>query len=224
VNSVQSIQTQGRLTRCAGSLLSLLIVLRRNKDLNSFTDLRGNIDHLFRDFRNQARDEGVSGEEIDDANYALAASFDEIALRATWEGKEVWQRDSLARHFCNDEFVGDGFYDKLAQVRRAVDSKRGIVEVFYYCLIAGFQGRMVESPQERERLVDELSHEIGTKSQVLSPHGLPVPEGGKLEPIKRFPWPMVVAGCVFVPIVFWFLSWNALDRHAEKIIQALGGN
>ena len=90
--------------------------------------------------------------------------------------------------------------------------------------ILGFQGRMVESPQERERLVDDLSHEIGTKSSVLAPHGLPVPEGGKLEPIKRFPWPMVVAGCVLIPIIFWLVSWNALDRHADKIIQALGGN
>jgi type VI protein secretion system component VasF len=99
-----------------------------------------------------------------------------------------------------------------------------VLEVFYYCLIAGFQGRMIESTSQREQIIDELSHEIGTKKQILSPNGLPVPEGGKLQPIKRFPWPMVVFASVFITILFWLLSWNALDRHADKIARALGGS
>lgn len=216
--------TQGRLTRSAGSLLSLLIVLRKSRDLDSIIDLRLSVGRLFQDFRGLARDEEIPQVEIDDASYALAASFDEILLRATWEGKEAWQRDSLAKQYCNDEFVGDGFYDKLAEVRRSSTAKREVVEVFYYCLIAGFQGRMVESASQREGLIDELSREIGTNKQILSPNGLPVPEGGKLEPIKRFPWPMVVSASVFITVLFWLLSWNALDRHADKIVRALGGS
>lgn len=221
---VRDANTQGRLTRCAGSLLSLLIVLRRSRDLDSFTDLRLTIERLCHDFRIQARDEGVSGEEIDDANYALAASFDEVLLSASWDGKDALQMNSFAKQYCNDEFVGDGFYDKLAEVRRSVTPKHEVVEIFYYCLISGFQGRMIESVQQREDLIDELSHEIGTKVQVLAPNGLPVPEGGKLQPIKRFPWPMVVLVCILIPILVWLLSWEALDRHAERIVRALGGN
>jgi type VI secretion system protein ImpK len=221
---VKDAHAQGRLTRCAGSLLSLLIVLRKSRDLDSMTDLRLAVGRLFQDFRGQARGEEISQQEIDDASYPLAASFDEILLGATWEGKDAWQRDSLAKQYCNDEFVGDGFYDKLAEVRRSVTSKREVVEVFYYCLIAGFQGRMIESASQRESLIDELSREIGTKRQMLSPNGLPVPEGGKLQPIKRFPWPMVVFASVIITILFWLLSWSALDRHADKIVRALGGS
>lgn len=217
-------QAQGRLTRCAGSLLSLLIILRRSRDLDSFSDLRQTVERLFREFRNQARDEEVSGEEIDDASYALAASFDEVLLSASWEGKEDWQRDSLAKHYCNDEFVGDGFYDKLAEVRRSVTPKRDALEIFYYCLISGFQGRLIESPQKRDDFISDLSHDIGTKVKVLAPHGLPVPEGGKLQPIRRFPWPVVVLICVLIPILVWLVSWEVLDRHAEAIVRALGGN
>jgi len=221
---VQVKDSQGQLTRCAGSLLSLLIVLQRSRDLDSFTDLGLAVGRLFQDFRRLARDEDIPGQEIDDASYALAASFDEILLSATWEGKDAWQRESLAKQYCNDEFVGDGFYDKLAEVRRSTTFKREVVEVFYYCLIAGFQGRMIESAQQRELLVDELSREIGTKPQVLAPNGLPVPEGGKLQPIKRFPWPMVVSASVLVPFLFWLLIEGAINRHAVNIVQALGGN
>ena len=59
--------TQGRLTRCAGSLLSLLIVLRKSRDLDSIIDLRLSVGRLFQDFRGLARDEEIPQEEIDDA-------------------------------------------------------------------------------------------------------------------------------------------------------------
>jgi len=217
-------RSQGRLTRCAGSLLSLLIVLRRSRDLDSFTDLRLTVDRLFHEFRNQARDEDIFPEDISDASYALAASFDEVLLLAAWDGKEAWQQESLAKQYCNDEFVGDGFYDKLAEIRRSPTPRREVVEIFYYCLISSFQGRMIETPQQREDLINELSHEIGTKVVALSPDGLLVPEGGRLQPIKQFPWPYVVLGCILIPIVAWLLCWESLDRHAENIVRALGGN
>ncbi|MFC1573523.1 type IVB secretion system protein IcmH/DotU [Candidatus Eisenbacteria bacterium] len=215
---------QGRLTRSAGSLLSLLIILRRSRDLDSFSDLKRTIERLFHDFRSQARDEGVSAEQIEDASYALAASFDEALLSASWEGKEAWQKDNLAKVYCNDEFVGDGFYDKLAEVRRSIEPKREVVEIFYYCLISGFQGRLIESPQKRDDLIDDLSHDIGTKVKVLSPKGLPEPEGGRLQPIRRFPWPLVALVCILVPLLVWLVSWEILDRHAETIVRTLGGN
>jgi len=216
-------RSKGRLTRHAGSLLSLIIVLRRSRDLDSFKDLRRTVDRLFQDFRLQARDAGVASDEIADACYALGASFDEVLLSAQWAGKEEWQRDSMAKAYCNNEFVGDGFFDKLTEVRRSVSPKPEVLEVFYYCLISGFQGRMIESPQQRTELIEELSREIGGGSKALAPNGLPVPEGGKLEPIRRFPWPVVVIVSVCIPILLWLLFWDALDGHADAILQNLRG-
>jgi type VI secretion system protein ImpK len=213
----------GRLTRAAGSLLSLAIVLKRSRDLDNYPDLRQTVDRLFHEFRVQARDEGVSAAEIDAASYALAAFLDEILLGAAWDGKEDWQRDNLAKHFCNNEFVGDGFFDKLTLVRRAVPAQREALEVFYYCLIAGFQGRMIESRREREDLIDQISREIGSPTKTLSPHGLPAAEGGRLEPIRRFPWPMVVLASILVPVLIWLLSWNLLDGQADRIVQQMRG-
>jgi type VI secretion system protein ImpK len=205
-------------------MLSLAIVLRRSRDLDGFADLRPTVDRLFHEFRSSARDLGIAEVEISEASYALAAFIDEILLSGSWGGREAWQRNCLAKQYCNDEFVGDGFYDKLAEVRRSAAPKHDVVEVFYYCLISGFQGRLVESVAQRDALIDELAREVGTELKVLAPHGLPVPEGGKLQPIRRFPWPIVVVASVLVPIVVWLVSWDSLERHAEKVARALGGS
>jgi type IV/VI secretion system ImpK/VasF family protein len=216
-------ETRGRLAAAAGPLLSLLIVLRRSRQLDAVSDLRGTVDRLFQEFRSRGRDDGFNLEEIDDACYALASAFDETVLTATWAGREEWQRNSLAKRYCNDEFVGLGFYDKLAQVRRAAPPKPDVIEVFYYCLVSGFQGKMVDDPKAHADTIDELSREIGTTAKALSLHGYPEGEGGALQPIRKYPWPAVLVLCIFLPLLVWLLSWSGLDRQAAGIARALGG-
>ncbi len=211
----------GRLARAAAPLLSLLILLRRSRDLDAFAELPQTVDQTFQEFRQAARQEGVPAQDIDDASYAMAAALDETMLSARWAGREEWQRNNLARRYCNDEFVGDGFYDKLAEIRRATTPRREVEEIFYYCLISGFQGRLIEVPVERDDLIADLATRVGSSSEKLAPHGLPHREGGALAPIKRFPWPMVAIACVVVPVLFWLISWNVLDDHADGIVDEL---
>ena len=175
------------------------------------------------EFRSRARDEGVPLGEIDDATYAIAATFDETLLNASWAGRNDWEKNALARTYCNDEFVGLGFYDKLAQLRRSSQPPRDVIEIFYYCLVAGFQGKLVENPRQLADLVDELSKEIGTANRALSPSGNPE-KGGRLDPLKRFPWPIVLITGIFLPLLFWLVAWNVIDRHADNIRRAFAGN
>jgi type IV/VI secretion system ImpK/VasF family protein len=213
----------GKLADAAGSLLSLIIVLRRTERLDDLKDLRGTVDRMLLEFRSRSRDEGVPSGEIDDATYALAATFDETLLNATWAGRDAWEKSALARTYCNDEFVGLGFYDKLAQLRRSSSPPRDVIEVFYYCLISGFQGKLVENPRQLADLVDELSKEIGTANKVLSPSGVPE-KPGALEPIRAFPWWIVIVTAVFLPLLFWLVAWNVIDRHADNIRRAFAGS
>lgn len=213
----------GRIADAAGSLLSLIIVLRRTPNLDDLKDLRHTVDRMLLDFRSRLRDEGVPPADIDDASYAIAATFDETLLNARWNGRDNWEKNALARTYCNDEFVGLGFFDKLAQLRRSSNPPQDVIEVFYYCLVSGFQGKMVENPRQLADLVDELSKEIGTSAKVLSPSGVPE-KAAALEPMRRFPWPLVVITAVFLPLLFWLVAWNIIDRHADNIRRAFAGN
>lgn len=214
---------RGRLADAAGALLSLVVVLRETSGLDALSDVRGSVEKLFGEFRSRARDRGAVAADIEDASYALAATIDETLLNANWEGRAGWQTAALAKTYCNDEFVGLGFFDKLAQVRRSGGDRRDVIEVFYYCLACGFQGKYVEEPARIADLLDELSKEISTPVKGLSPRGYPEREGGRLEPIRTFPWPTVVALSIAVPVIVWGICSILLDRHAEKVVRALTG-
>lgn len=209
----------GHLAAAAGSLLSMLFVLKKSRDLNRHPDLHGKVVAAIEEFRRNARDAGVPAQDLDDATYALAAAFDETMLLAVWSGRDQWQANSLARRYCNNEFVGLGFYDKLAQVRRSVPPRPDVVEIFYYCLVSGFQGKMVETPRELADLIDQLSRELSSSQTILSPNAFQ--KGGRLEPLRRFPWIAVIASSVALPFFVWLLTWSMLDRRTERIVAAL---
>ncbi|MEZ4652677.1 MAG: type IVB secretion system protein IcmH/DotU [Candidatus Eisenbacteria bacterium] len=159
----------GKLAAAAGPMLSMIFVLRKSRDLDRHPDLHGKVVQAFEDFRRHARDGGVPAGDLDDASYALAATLDETMLLANWAGRDQWQADSMARRYCNNEFVGLGFYDKLAQVRRSVPARAETLEIFYYCLVAGFQGKLVESPKELADLTDQLARELASADSTVSP-------------------------------------------------------
>jgi type VI protein secretion system component VasF len=116
--------------------------------------------------------------------------------------------------------VGLGFFDKLAQVRRS-GGRHEIVEVFYYCLVAGFQGKLVDEPARIGDLLDELGKEVSSADKTLAPHGMPSADSGALEPIKRFPWPVVVVTFALLPLLVWLIAWHALNGQAGEIVRAL---
>ena len=211
--------TGGKLAAAAGPMLSMIFVLRKSRDLDRHPDLHGKVVQAFEDFRRQARDAGVPPGDLDDASYALAATLDETMLLASWAGRDQWQADSMARRYCNNEFVGLGFYDKLAQVRRSVPARSETLEIFYYCLVAGFQGKLVESPKELADLIDQLARELSSPDGTVSPNAYQ--KVGRLEPLRRFPWLAVVITCMALPFFVWLFTWSLLDRRAERIVEAL---
>lgn len=213
---------RGRLADAAGGLLSLIVVLRRSQNLDSFADLRKTVERLFGEFRSKARDAGCVQGDIDDASYALAGTIDELLLTAKWRGRDDWQANQLARTYCNNEFVGIGFYDKLASVRRGVPPRPEVLEVFYYCLVGGFLGQLVENPKELADLVDTLAKEIAPPVKALAPNAYPQGEGG-LAPMKRFPWPAVIISIVCVPVIVWLVALNLLAGSANHILKVMAG-
>ena len=112
-----AVRGRGALAKAAGPVLSMLFVLRRTNDLDSLRDVQVAVISQIEEFRRTARDLGIGSGDIEDATYAIAATFDETMLTRQWQGRESWQSQSLAQRYCQNEFVGLGFYDKLAQVR-----------------------------------------------------------------------------------------------------------
>ena len=130
--------------------------------------------------RGRAREQGMSGRDADDMAYALVALADEVAMGKPDPLRGYWMGRPLQLTLFNDALAGEGFFTRLAELRR--DPRRvDVLRVYYQCLLLGFQGKYAIRGGDLElmRLCDSLKPEIERHieaSDVLSPAGEPPDE------------------------------------------------
>ncbi|MES1209589.1 MAG: DotU family type IV/VI secretion system protein [Pseudomonadota bacterium] len=138
--------------------------------------LKGFVDGL----RTRARESGLSGREADDIAYAIVALGDEIAMGKPEPLRGYWMGQPLQLVFFNETLAGEGFFARLAEIRR--DPRRAdTLRVYYQCLLFGFQGKYSIRGGDLElmRLIDSLRPEIERSVEPpdsLSPAGEPPDE------------------------------------------------
>jgi type VI secretion system protein ImpK len=89
-------------------------------------------------------------EEIDEARFALVALADEMIIVSDWSQREQWRGDSLQLQLFQTNRAGDEFYDRLAALRPDQNHAR---EVYYACLVLGFEGRYAGREADRAELI-----------------------------------------------------------------------
>ena len=125
--------------------------------------------------RERARELGMPQRDADDIAYAIAALIDEIALGKAEPLAGHWMGRPLQLHYFNENLAGEGFFLRLAELRR--DNRRlDVLRVYYQCLLFGFQGKYSMRGGELElmRMIDLLRTELERKIERpdhLSPAG-----------------------------------------------------
>lgn len=122
---------------------------------------------------NNAKKLGISADDVYAAKYAYCAAVDEIVLRSTFSIRSSWERHPLQLVLFGDQLAGENFFKKLEELRLKGATHVQALEVFYMCLLLGFQGRyMLESPEKLPYLTSRLGEEIANikgKSAGFSP-------------------------------------------------------
>jgi type VI secretion system protein ImpK len=143
---------------------------------NVHARLKGFVDAL----RDRARESGLSGREADDIAYAIVALIDEVAMGKGEPLRGTWMSQPLQLVFFNETLAGEGFFKRLAEIRR--DPRRAdALRVYYQCLLLGFQGQYSIRGGDLElmRLLDSLRPEVERNIEPpdsLSPAGDPPDE------------------------------------------------
>lgn len=173
--------------------------------------LSGFIDSL----RERARNQGMSQADADDCAYAIVALCDEIAMGKPEPMRGFWMSRPLQLHFFQETLAGEGFFQKLEDLRR--DSRRGdVLRVYYQCLLFGFQGKFSIRGGEIEllRIIDGLRGEVERHIEVpdrLSPAGEP-PDEPLVHAGRRNPFAWIALG-VFAIAVAVFIGLRATLNH-----------
>ncbi|HXI54664.1 MAG TPA: DotU family type IV/VI secretion system protein, partial [Polyangia bacterium] len=179
--------------------------------------LRGYVDAM----REKARDQGMPQKDADDMAYAIVALIDEVVMGKPEPMRGYWMSRPLQLLFFNETLAGEGFFQRLQDVRR--DQRRiDVLRVYYQCLLFGFQGKYSMRGGEIEliRIADSLRPEIERLIDVpdrLSPAGEP-PDEPMVRSGGRNPILWIALGVFAVAIAVFISLRISLDREVSGLV------
>ena len=109
------------------------------------------------------------------ACYALAATFDDLALNAAWSSGDAWARSTLVSLMFNEACGGERFFDLLAQLQHHPRQNADKLTLMSLCLALGFQGKFRVLPDGAAQLAlirTNLSRMIEETADSQEPHVL----------------------------------------------------
>jgi type VI secretion system protein ImpK len=207
-------------------LFSLILSLRSSSDYGPEEALRQKIINYLTSIEREGLAAGIPRPEVEAVKFPLVAFIDETIINSDWEHRQSWRDRPLQLELFGERMAGTRFFEQLAEVRRAGEARREVLEIYHLCLTLGFQGQYrISDRQHLDKLLADVRRELGystrrTREIRLAPHGK-----RRDAPVARQPtgfpfWRVLglAAGAVAVLfVVFWF--W--INRAAEQALKAL---
>lgn len=175
--SDEVLQGSNPLLKLANPLLNMIYQVRTLVHNSDPSQLRNYLIDEIKKFEQRAKAEAIPAETISVARYCLCTVIDETAAQTPWGGGGVWAKYSLLVTFYNETWGGEKFFQILAQVTQTPSTHRDLIELMFFCISLGFEGRykIVPNGQSqlellRRRLAEIIADIKGEKEKALSPH------------------------------------------------------
>jgi type VI secretion system protein ImpK len=198
----------------------LLLLLKNRYTPNDAEQFRAQVRRLLDSFERSARLH-ASAEDIYAAKYAFCAAVDETVLSSNTPIRDAWEIAPLQLTLFGDQLAGENFYVKLKEVRHRGAASVQALEVFYMCLLTGFQGKYMLGGKEKlnyliATLDKEIAHLKGKRAQ-FAPHAKS-PDNIKHLMKTEIPMWIIGAALALLGIVTYAgLSW-LLAQHTNTAL------
>ena len=184
-----------------------------------------------RAFEARARAAGVRREQLLAARYALCASLDDVVLNTPWGSEGPWASASLVATFHQEVRAGDGFFALLQRLVASPGTNLDVLELMYFCLSLGFQGRYRlaqrgsgDLDRVREDLYATIARQRGAAPEAeLSPRWRGVDAPYRPLRVQVPAWVAGTAALAILAGVFVWASWGseaASDAAFERAMAA----
>lgn len=213
------------LLAAANPLLNLVFQIRTLVHNAEPDRLRAHLVDEVRRFEATAKGLGVSNEHVVAARYCLCTVLDETAAQTPWGGNGAWSRNSLLVTFHNETWGGEKFFQLLAKLAQAPAQHVDLLELMYYCICLGFEGRyriisngQVQLETLRRRLLEILASQRGQAPAALSPRweGVPAerPRAWRMIPV----WASATLALAALVALFIALSILLGERSTPRFV------
>jgi type VI secretion system protein ImpK len=145
-----------------GILTAIVRVQTGRQQVQDPDDFRTRMKQALREIASTAARKGYSAEDVQEANFAVIAFLDEAVLTVDACAKE-WARKSLGEELFDQRSAGELFFKRLETLRANRDSQSlaEVLEVYYLCLLLGYEGKFAGgSRAELQLLMSNLRERI----------------------------------------------------------------
>jgi len=218
------------LAELAGDIFLLILSFRERPDTIEFDALHRGVRAMLEEFDQKAKALKIDPEDIAASKYALVAFVDEAVLRSQWAGKEQWADNPLQLQLFETYLAGEGFFENLEKLRARGEPAKEIIEIYYLCLILGFEGKYgIEGSERLEALAkvlqDELRQFRSVDSDNVSPHWKildgPMPADRKLPRWLIYTCAAVIVVCIAIYIGFFIDILSAAGEVQSDQVKAI---
>ena len=173
-------------SRPAKSLLDLLydgflmlFLLKSGQEPVDAASFSARVQQFLADFERSAKKMDIPAEDVYATKYAFCAAVDETVLNSGFSIRDAWMLQPLQLTLFGEQLAGENFFSRLEDLRAQGAPRLQSLEVFYMCLLLGFQGKYMIEGQEKlgyltARLGDEITLLRGKRAG-FAPHW-PLPD------------------------------------------------
>ncbi|AVV37541.1 DotU family type VI secretion system protein [Pantoea vagans] len=208
---------QNVLVAAANPLINAIPQIRHSVSHEDPAQLRQQLIDQIRRFELSCQQSGLGYEVIIGARYCLCTALDEAAALTPWGSRGVWTSNGLLVTFHNETWGGEKFFQLLAKLSQNPRRHILMLELIYFCLLLGFEGRyrVLDNGRSqletiKQRLLQMIKSVRGSYAAALSPHLTD-------QPVLRKLWrPMIplwacaavagLAACLFYIVLNWRLG------------------
>jgi len=216
------------LVAAANPLLDLVPQIRNTASHPSPAMLREQLVDEVRQFELRAQQAGIPNETILGARYCLCTALDEAAALTPWGGGGVWSAHSLLVTFHNETWGGEKFFQLLAKLSQNPSHHLDLLELLYYCLLLGFEGRyrVLDNGRSqletlRQRLLRILRGARGEYPRELSPHWRDIPAQVATHRLPVPLWVFAALAGALALAAYFGLTWR-LGSVSDSAFAAVG--
>ncbi|KLN52220.1 DotU family type VI secretion system protein [Variovorax paradoxus] len=206
------------LVAAANPLLDLIPQIRATGHHDAPAQLREHLVDEVRRFETRAQQSGIAPEVIIGARYCLCTAVDEAAALTPWGGS-IWSSQSLLVMFHNETWGGEKFFQLLSRLVQNPQQHLQLIELIYFCLAMGFEGRFrvidngrTQLETLKQRLLQIIRQARGEIAVPLSPHwqdaSAPVRRTRNWVPL----WAVGAVAAVLLVLVFGVLTFSLASR------------
>ncbi|MCI0654473.1 MAG: type IVB secretion system protein IcmH/DotU [Methylococcaceae bacterium] len=211
----------------AFSLLCFANQLRNTISHRDIEGLHARLVKEIREFERKALQQGFPQDQVRIGRYAMCTFIDETVLNTPWGSEGIWGHKSLLITFHKEAWGGEKFFQYLNGLVRQPATNIDLLELFYYCLSLGFQGKYriadqgaAKLEQLRENLYLVLQRQAGDIDPELSIRWEGIKD--RRNALMRYVPLWVIGSVVAVLLLLIYLSYLFLiNRDSDPVFNDL---